>query len=79
MNTTAITINRIKSKLTQIPPEKLPEISDFVDFILQKSNKTMATKNSSSNESPIRKFGCGKGIFTYISDDFDEPLPEFKE
>lgn len=26
-----------------------------------------------------REFGCGKGIFTYISDDFDEPLSDFKE
>ncbi len=26
-----------------------------------------------------RKFGCGKGIFTNISDDFDEPLDDFKE
>jgi hypothetical protein len=26
-----------------------------------------------------RKFGCGKGIITYISEDFNEPLEEFKE
>ncbi|MBC8486458.1 MAG: DUF2281 domain-containing protein [Bacteroidetes bacterium] len=26
-----------------------------------------------------RKFGCGKGIFTYVSDDFDESLDDFKE
>jgi hypothetical protein len=25
-----------------------------------------------------RKFGCGKGLFTYISDDFTEPLEEFR-
>lgn len=27
----------------------------------------------------IRKFGFGKGTFTYISDDFDAPLEEFKD
>jgi ABC-type Na+ transport system ATPase subunit NatA len=26
-----------------------------------------------------REFGCGKGIFTYVSDDFNEPLDDFKE
>lgn len=26
-----------------------------------------------------RKFGSGKGIFTYIADDFDAPLPDFKD
>lgn len=26
-----------------------------------------------------RKFGGGKKIFTYVGDDFDAPLPDFKE
>lgn len=26
-----------------------------------------------------RKFGGGKHIFTYVADDFDEPLEDFKE
>jgi hypothetical protein len=26
-----------------------------------------------------RQFGCGKGIFTYVEDDFDETLPGFEE
>ena len=26
-----------------------------------------------------RKFGSGKHIFTYIAEDFDEPLEDFKE
>jgi prevent-host-death family protein len=26
-----------------------------------------------------RKFGFGRGTFTYVSADFDEPLPEFRE
>jgi hypothetical protein len=27
----------------------------------------------------IRKFGSGKHIFTYIAEDFNEPLDDFKE
>ncbi|MEG3860809.1 hypothetical protein [Microcoleus sp. herbarium12] len=26
-----------------------------------------------------RQFGCGKGVFTYIADDFDETPPGFEE
>ena len=26
-----------------------------------------------------RKFGCGKGIFTYVADDFDATPPGFEE
>ncbi len=26
-----------------------------------------------------RKFGSGKNIFTYVADDFDAPLADFKE
>lgn len=26
-----------------------------------------------------RKFGSGKNIFTYVADDFDAPLPDFKD
>ena len=25
-----------------------------------------------------RQFGCGKDLFTYIANDFNAPLPEFK-
>jgi antitoxin (DNA-binding transcriptional repressor) of toxin-antitoxin stability system len=32
-----------------------------------------------SNKGKKRVFGGGKGIFTYVSDDFDEPLEDFKD
>lgn len=42
--------------------------------------KLMKIKNRASVSKPgVRKFGGGKGIFTYVAEDFDEPLPEFKE
>jgi hypothetical protein len=37
-------------------------------------------KNASiTPKQAVRKFGCGKNIFTYVSEDFDDPLPEFKD
>ncbi len=38
-------------------------------------------ENSEENISSIqpRKFGCGKGIFTYVADDFDATPPGFEE
>lgn len=42
--------------------------------------KIMKMKSADGGKRPgTRKFGSGKHIFTYVSDDFDEPLPDFKE
>jgi hypothetical protein len=42
--------------------------------------KILKLKNTAAVPKPgARKFGGGKGIFTYVAEDFDEPLPEFKE
>ncbi len=37
METSAVTINKIKSRLAEIPQDKLYEVYDFVEFIAQKS------------------------------------------
>jgi hypothetical protein len=43
-------------------------------------NKIVKMKNASiTPKQTVRKFGCGKNIFTYVSEDFDDPLPEFKD
>ena len=39
------------------------------------SSKKKKPQNSKSK----RKFGSGKGIFTFVSDDFNEPLSDFNE
>ena len=38
-------------------------------------------ENSVDNAATLqpRKFGCGKGIFTYVADDFDATPPGFEE
>ncbi len=45
------------------------EVEDFVDFLLEKSKKEKPTK---------RTLGLAKGRIV-ISDDFDQPLADFKE
>jgi Protein of unknown function (DUF2281) len=59
------------SKIERIPKEKIEEVSDFIDFIIQKAE--------SKQEKPKPVFGSGKGLIMYMSDDFDEPLEDFKD
>ena len=42
-----------------------------------RSIKENSFKNADSIQS--RQFGCGKGIFTYVADDFDATPPGFDE
>lgn len=37
------------------------------------------SKDKTDKNKSIRQFGFGKGTFTYISEDFDAPLEEFKD
>lgn len=78
MEISKVTKNKTTSRLTELPEEKLPEIYDYVEFILYKAQARQKKVGIPGNETSKRKFGCGKGIFTYVSEDFDEPLPEFK-
>ena len=63
----------IDYKIQQLNSEQLKqELLSFLDYLLVKQNL---------DEKPnkrIPKFGCAKGIFK-MSDDFDEPLEDFKE
>lgn len=48
--------------------------NEILDEILK-----LREKEESSAEQPLRKFGSGKHIFTYVAEDFNEPLEDFKE
>ncbi|NIM12449.1 MAG: DUF2281 domain-containing protein [Candidatus Aminicenantes bacterium] len=37
MQPATVTIDKIKSKLAEVPEDKLPEVYDFVEFILHKT------------------------------------------
>jgi len=59
----------LQSRIEQLPMELKKEVEDFVDFLLEESKK----------EKPIKRpLGLAKGLIV-ISDDFDQPLADFKE
>lgn len=60
----------IYSKLVSLPDELKKEADDFVEFLKTK----MADKQTSESRTP----GMAKGLIK-MSDDFDEPLNDFKE
>ena len=41
--------------------------------------KLFSVKKQQTGKKKKRTFGCGKGIFTYVAPDFNEPLSEFQE
>jgi hypothetical protein len=60
----------ILAKLNQLPSEKLIEVTDFVEFLLEKS------KNP--NVGKVAKFGSSRGKYK-MAPDFEAPLENFKE
>ncbi|MBW8049247.1 MAG: DUF2281 domain-containing protein [Cytophagales bacterium] len=58
------------TKVNSLPENLKVEVFDFVDFLLQKDKK--------KKKKHSLKAGCLKGTFI-MSDDFDEPLEDFKD
>jgi hypothetical protein len=58
------------TKISSLPNELKNEVNNFIDFLMSK-------KKIKKNEKKP-KFGCAKGKI-FISEDFDEPLDDFKE
>jgi len=58
-------------KVSELPENLKEEVDNFIDFLLQKHAGT------DSEKKPLQ-FGMMKGTFV-MSDDFDEPLDDFKE
>ncbi|MFK7908128.1 MAG: hypothetical protein AB8B69_23555 [Chitinophagales bacterium] len=70
----------LKSALQQ----KIAQIEDVdlltaLQVIIDNSMGSSHSKKKPTDKTFNRRFGCGKGIFTYVSDDFDAPLNDFKE
>ena len=68
--------------IKQLPADKKKAVEDLV-FTLASESGLNITQNSgihdSSDKKEKMKFGDLKGFVTYIADDFDEPLDDFKE
>lgn len=63
---------QLAEEIASLPANLQEEVQDFVAFL-----KTKAQKQP---QPPLQKrqFGAGKGLIT-MSDDFDEPLEDFKD
>jgi hypothetical protein len=60
-------------KLAILPESMKSEVSDFIDFLMNKAKKSNEVLNKTKP-----KFGSGKGMFI-IKLGFDDPLEDFKE
>lgn len=70
------------TKINSLPEQIQMEALDFIDFLIEKykfSKKKINNKKESKVQKKTPKFGSAKGIITYMADDFDAPLDDFKE
>jgi len=59
-----------ESKVKQLPFEARKEVLEYLDFLLFKYQSRKTVKPYA---------GCMKGTFIWMSDDFNEPLDDFKD
>jgi hypothetical protein len=60
----------LEQKVKQLPLEAHQEILDYVDFLLDKYHVHKPVKPCA---------GCMKGTVTWMSEDFNAPLDDFKD
>ena len=61
-------------KIENAPADVQKEVSNFLEFLLSKDRNQEA-----KTETIVRKAGFGKGLITYMADDFDAPLDDLKD
>lgn len=61
---------QLLSQISSLPNDLKKEVSDFIEFLKQKSSTKKKLKE--------REFGHAKGFFK-MSPGFDEPLEDFKD
>ena len=71
MQTTAMTLNKIRSKLAKVPDDKLSEIDDFVEFILQKSR--------SKGKKIVKLEGIWKGLGFEKIDNLESEIKKIRK
>ena len=60
----------LERKVNQLPFEARQEVSEYLDFLLYKYHE----------HKPVKPYaGCMKGTFLWMSEDFNEPLEDFKD
>ena len=67
----------LNGKIEMLPLYKQQEVMDFVDFLLESPSNANAKNDSTTSKHPYA--GCMIGTFAQMSDDFNEPLDDFKD
>lgn len=67
--------NTTFQKYNYLPLELRKEVADFIEFLVQKYQQKQGIVTPPKRPS---NFGSAKGLIT-ISEDFNEPLEDFKE
>lgn len=65
------TTSELIAKLQTLPPEKLQQVLDFVEFLAQKYTQPQETEQTPEK----RVLGLNQGEI-WMSDDFNDPLPD---
>jgi len=64
----------LEKKIAKLPDSSKLKLEGYVDALLDE------VKQRAAGQTEIQKrFGGLKGFVTYIADDFDDPLEEFKD
>nr|WP_293843106.1 DUF2281 domain-containing protein [uncultured Arsenicibacter sp.] len=71
-------IEQIDQKASQLPADLQAEVLTFIEFLEAKQAKKTFVSPASVPHLPNKR-GAGKGLITYVADDFDAPLDDFKE
>jgi prevent-host-death family protein len=64
-----------KTRLSEI----LAEVESGKHFYITRHGRPIAELSPFKLKKSKPKFGCGKGIFSYVAPDFDAALEDFKE
>jgi hypothetical protein len=64
---------QLQSEIEKLPSDLKKEVEDFIEFLLEKEKKKQGPAPKKE-----RTPGTMKGLII-MSDDFDEPLDDFKE
>ncbi|MFN8347646.1 MAG: DUF2281 domain-containing protein [Spirosomataceae bacterium] len=78
MVTAMSVLDLISSKTKLLPPELQQEVLDFVEFLGTKKSVNSTYSEEQFPQLP-NTFGAGRGLVTYMADDFDAPLDDLKE
>ncbi len=73
----------LEKKIANLPDELKFKVEGFVDALLMMAPNAGAHPNEEVKNASVlklkREFGALKGFVTYMADDFDAPLEEFKD